>query len=368
MNKETSHYDVHAGGAIIGGGRSQAGYCLGRQLGRGRAATVYAAHMDIDGTGEGIERHGGCAIKVFRDGLDHIDTFKNEAKMFGLLAAGSEVGSQNIAQCDHVFIHWLTQSDHSLRIHPCIVMSLYSDNVYRLIRRARRDHVSHGLPLQVCKKIMCGVFAGLNYMHSKNIIHTDIKPDNILVDNDLNIVLSDFGTSTDASDIFSHGVGTGQYCAPELVMDLKTYSTPIDVWAACCVYFELATGDNLFDIYEENDLSDRESTGDEEHDSDSSGSDSTEEVTFRHLALFERILGPPPRALTEQSKDFYNSEGRLRERPSDVQKSSITIQQMLSSRLGDSSSKLGDLISLGIMWTPEARSSAAKCGVATSNL
>ena len=68
---------------------------------------------------------------------------------------------------------------------------------------------------------------GLEYLHSNNIIHTDIKLDNILIeknildikyDKDVNIKIFDLGTSHYTSDKSNFGVGTIDYSAPECIL------------------------------------------------------------------------------------------------------------------------------------------------------
>lgn len=78
------------------------------------------------------------------------------------------------------------------------------------------------------KRIMNGLLNGLRELHQKNIIHGDIKPHNILMDNDLNPHISDFGLShikTKLTNSF-----TPEYASPELKE--KGLSTKgADIWA-----------------------------------------------------------------------------------------------------------------------------------------
>ena len=52
-----------------------------------------------------------------------------------------------------------------------------------------------GLQWQVCYKIIKGICLGLQYLHERHIIHLDLKPDNILLDDDMMPKISDFGLS-----------------------------------------------------------------------------------------------------------------------------------------------------------------------------
>ena len=52
-----------------------------------------------------------------------------------------------------------------------------------------------GLQWQVCYKIIKGICLGLQYLHERHIIHLDLKPDNILLDDDMMPKIADFGLS-----------------------------------------------------------------------------------------------------------------------------------------------------------------------------
>lgn len=52
-----------------------------------------------------------------------------------------------------------------------------------------------GLPWHICYQIIKGICLGLHYLHDKNIIHLDLKPDNILLDDGMVPKITDFGLS-----------------------------------------------------------------------------------------------------------------------------------------------------------------------------
>jgi serine/threonine protein kinase len=84
----------------------------------------------------------------------------------------------------------------------------------------------------------------LGYLHANNIIHRDLKLENILLEEDGYIVIADFGLSK----ILSHPdeqtgtfVGTPVYLAPE-VLDKRPYDRTIDWWALGILVYELLHG------------------------------------------------------------------------------------------------------------------------------
>ncbi|CAK61992.1 unnamed protein product (macronuclear) [Paramecium tetraurelia] len=82
----------------------------------------------------------------------------------------------------------------------------------------------------------------ITYLHSLNIIHRDLKLENILIDpSTLKIKLIDFGYSIQTDKELSIQCGTHQYMAPELIKQ-QNYDNKVDVWACGVILFRLLTG------------------------------------------------------------------------------------------------------------------------------
>lgn len=95
---------------------------------------------------------------------------------------------------------------------------------------------------------------GIHFMHSAGVFHRDLKPNNILIKENCELRICDFGLARAAFDdvpdmvYWTDYVATRWYRAPELIMTHYTkYNTSIDIWSAGCIFAEmLSQGQPLF--------------------------------------------------------------------------------------------------------------------------
>lgn len=95
---------------------------------------------------------------------------------------------------------------------------------------------------------------GLKYIHSAGVIHRDIKPQNLLVNDKCELRICDFGLATvknegiNATYDLTPYVVTRWFRAPELLLKYQTknYNSKIDMWSAGCVLAELYLRKVLF--------------------------------------------------------------------------------------------------------------------------
>lgn len=96
-------------------------------------------------------------------------------------------------------------------------------------------------------KFYCAeIIFALNFLHSKNIIYRDLKPENVLIDNKGHIILTDFGLSKDVgNELAMTKCGTIEYLAPE-VIEAKGYDYAVDYWSLGCLLYEMLTGKQAY--------------------------------------------------------------------------------------------------------------------------
>lgn len=95
------------------------------------------------------------------------------------------------------------------------------------------------LTMEHVKFISVQIFCAIEYLHQLGIIHGDVKPSNILINEDCSIKVADFGLATVAPTRKKHIV-TRWYRAPELLIgNLSQYSCHVDMWAIGCVFSDL---------------------------------------------------------------------------------------------------------------------------------
>lgn len=109
-----------------------------------------------------------------------------------------------------------------------------------------RFHLPQRLPVAVAKNICLQMARGVAYVHSRNIIHRDLKLLNFLLAADGTVKLGDFGQSCHISETKLSNSGTRNYRAIELCLGRTDYDYCIDVYSLGLLFFEIICGRPLF--------------------------------------------------------------------------------------------------------------------------
>ena len=152
----------------------------------------------------------------------------------------------------------------------CIVMELAGYDLYTYLQKQRFKGFSDKKLQMVAKDT--GI--ALQFIHSKGIIHCDIKPENILFNNILmdKVKVIDFGCSCYAGKLMYSYIQSRYYRAPEVVFGFE-YGKEIDMWSLGCVLIELVTGQPLFPAEDEAEL----------------------------MQMFVAVLGMPPKEMIQKA-------------------------------------------------------------------
>ena len=125
-----------------------------------------------------------------------------------------------------------------------VVMDYFPQNLHQLMHDYRRR-----LPVGYIRLFSYQLARSLAYIHSLNLCHRDIKPQNVMINRDTGeLKLCDFGSAKILSPEESNiaYICSRYYRAPELIFGATKYTTAVDVWAFGCVVAEMIVGQPFF--------------------------------------------------------------------------------------------------------------------------
>jgi serine/threonine protein kinase len=199
-------------------------YYLTERLGEGGMAFVYKAYDTR------LERD--VAIKIIRRGAFPADALEGVLKRF-------EREAKSLAKLSHpniVKVHDYGEHDGS----PYLVMEYLPGGTLKKI-------IGQPLPWREAMRLLLPIARGVDYAHRHGILHRDIKPANILITDDGEPMLSDFGIAKllegeQTSGLTRSGmaIGTPEYMAPEQWAGATTPQS--DLYALGIVLYEMLTG------------------------------------------------------------------------------------------------------------------------------
>jgi eukaryotic-like serine/threonine-protein kinase len=203
-------------------------YDIERELGRGGMATVYLAR-DVR-----LDRQ--VAIKVLHPDLAAavgLERFKREIDIVSTLS--------------HPHILSLYDSGEAAGKIYYVMPFMSGESLADRLKRERQ------LPIEEAVRLAMQVASALHYAHKHNVLHRDIKPDNILIEDGVAVV-ADFGIARaasaagDAPALTQTGMalGTPTYMSPEQALADKNVDGRSDQYALACVLYEMLAGQPPF--------------------------------------------------------------------------------------------------------------------------
>ncbi|CAN1275060.1 Serine/threonine-protein kinase AFC1 [Linum perenne] len=241
------------------------------------------------------EKREGVAIKIVRSIPKYREAAMIEIDVLQRLAR-HDVGDRRCVQIRNWFDY---------RNHICIVFEKLGPSLYDFLRKNNY----RSFPIDLVRELGSQLLESVAFMHDLRLIHTDLKPENVLfvstdsvkvpdyksikdgsyfknLPKSSAIKLIDFGSTTFEQQDHSYVVSTRHYRAPEVILGLG-WNYPCDLWSIGCILVELCSGEALFQTHE----------------------------NLEHLAMMERVLGPLPQHMTmradRRAEKYFRRGARL---------------------------------------------------------
>jgi dual specificity protein kinase YAK1 len=201
-------------------------YRIEGSLGSGQFGQVYhVLHINPD---DGSPRP--YAVKISRSNSSALEQFEYEAVVLDYLRTEPE----NISSYQSSFIY---------ESHYCILLDLLGKSVFQSLR----DSGFNGMPLGQVQMFLSQILQALSHLHRLNLVHLDVKPENILFEDssESRVRLIDYGNCCSSGDPSITYAQTRYYRSPEMALGLSC-STSADIWSAGCVAAEMFLGLPIF--------------------------------------------------------------------------------------------------------------------------
>ena len=201
------------------------------KLGQGTFSNVYMTYNN--------DSNENCAIKILKPKYQEY----SRQEIYYLKKIGSH---KNIIPIQDYFKY---------NNQICIIYPLYSYNLYQFLQKRYKIYkkniskIKIGLDIVSVRQVAYDILQALQYIKTKCIIHTDVKPENILIEKcdngTIKFILCDFGSAYDGNYNLIGYHQSRFYRAPETIFR-KNCSYSIDMWSIGCILYELLFNRVLF--------------------------------------------------------------------------------------------------------------------------
>ena len=126
-----------------------------------------------------------------------------------------------------------------------ILVFEYMDKDLKKYIDSRGDQLDYAQMKSFIYQLLCGVA----FCQESRVLHRDLKPQNLLINQKNQLKLADFGLARAFGipvNTFSNEVVTLWYRAPDVLLGSRAYNTSIDIWSVGCIVAEMYTGRPLF--------------------------------------------------------------------------------------------------------------------------
>ncbi|ESO87731.1 hypothetical protein LOTGIDRAFT_127222, partial [Lottia gigantea] len=181
---------------------------------------------------QNIKDGGYWACKKMKQSYDNMDQVNNLREIQAMRKLNPH---NNILELEEVIF----DKKSGTLVLICELMDM---NIYELIRDQKSP-----LPEYQVTSFIYQLIKAVEHMHCNGIFHRDVKPENILIKDDL-LKLADFGScrSLHSKQPYTEYISTRWYRAPECLLTDGFYSYKMDMWSVGCVFFEILSLHPLF--------------------------------------------------------------------------------------------------------------------------
>ena len=175
------------------------------------------------------------ALKKIKKSKVEIEVFKNEVNILSKFNSDKIVKYySSFSDKDYFYI--------KMEYCNCSNLSNFISN--------KKQESNNLIDEDILCKIIYNICLSIQEIHSKEIIHRDLNPNNIFIYKDYSIKIGDFSISEHCYNTKTN-VGTQYYKAPE-ILNRKVYNNKVDIWALGCILYELFTLEKCFYCENEN--------------------------------------------------------------------------------------------------------------------
>lgn len=176
-------------------------------------------------------------LKIIENTKEATDSSIDEIKVMRFISVNGNLDEKNIVKFKDCIYH---------KEHVVIVTELLRDNLRIFLDQSPKNKTY--FTMGRIQKLAFAILKALEFIHSLQIIHADVKPENILFKSfsAATFKLIDFGSARFVHDELSNYAQSRNYRAPEVILGFH-YDFKVDIWSLGCVLFEVFTGKVLFD-------------------------------------------------------------------------------------------------------------------------